>query len=39
MKALSLILLVLPMTMMAQSKFNAEAYGTSLMIKNEAGLA
>ncbi|WP_417860761.1 hypothetical protein [Winogradskyella sediminis] len=38
-KILLVILLVLPMTIVAQSKFNAEIHGTSLLIKNDAGLA
>jgi hypothetical protein len=38
-KIILLTLLVLPMTIIAQSKFNAEAYGTSLIIKSDAGLA
>src|SRR5690606_27622342 len=38
-KTLLLILFILPTTIFAQSKFSAEAYGTSLLIKSDAGLA
>ncbi|WP_282042784.1 hypothetical protein [Winogradskyella flava] len=34
-----IILLLLPITIFGQSKFNVEAHGSSLLIKSDAGLA